>query len=107
MERGKGRGPPILRGHISGAGREIRGTIGAPATAPAATLREGAPAFAGRPRRGLRQKVLVLPTPKLRRNLALLFGVTLLFWLAARLGLVFNDEGYLTPVWPPAAVACV
>jgi len=48
-----------------------------------------------------------LPTLKLRRNLALLFGVTLLFWLAARLGLVFNDDGYLTPVWPPAAVACV
>jgi len=34
-------------------------------------------------------------------------GVTLLFWLAAQLGLVFNDNGYLTPVWPPAAVACV
>jgi PAS domain S-box-containing protein len=48
-----------------------------------------------------------LPSPKLRRNLALLTGVTLLFWLAARLGLVFNDDGYLTPVWPPAAVACV
>ena len=48
-----------------------------------------------------------MPIPKLRRNLALLFGVTLLFWLAARLGLVFNDDGYLTPVWPPAAVACV
>jgi len=48
-----------------------------------------------------------LPTPKFRRNLALLAGVTLLFWLAARLGLVFNDDGYLTPVWPPAAVACV
>ena len=42
-----------------------------------------------------------------RRELALLFGVTLLFWAAARLGLVFNDNGYLTPVWPPAAVACV
>jgi len=36
-----------------------------------------------------------------------MFSVTLLFWLAARLGFVFNDNGYLTPVWPPAAVACV
>jgi len=36
-----------------------------------------------------------------------MLGVTLLFWLAARLGFVFNDNGYLTPVWPPAAVACV
>ena len=36
-----------------------------------------------------------------------MLGVTLLFWLAAQLGLVFNDHGYLTPVWPPAAVACV
>ena len=44
---------------------------------------------------------------KSRRELALLLGVTLLFWLAAKLGLVFNDDGYLTPVWPPAAVACV
>ncbi len=33
--------------------------------------------------------------------------VTLLFWLAARLGFVFDDSAYLTPVWPPAAVACV
>jgi PAS domain S-box-containing protein len=44
---------------------------------------------------------------KSRRELVLLLAVTLLFWLAARLGLVFNDNGYLTPVWPPAAVACV
>ena len=36
-----------------------------------------------------------------------MLGVTLLFWLAARLGFIFNDAGYLTPVWPPAAVACV
>ncbi len=32
--------------------------------------------------------------------------VTGLFWLAAKLGFVFADHGYLTPVWPPAAVAC-
>ncbi|HYP33216.1 MAG TPA: ATP-binding protein [Burkholderiaceae bacterium] len=44
---------------------------------------------------------------KSRRDLVLMFSVTLLFWLAARLGFVFNDNGYLTPVWPPAAVACV
>ena len=44
---------------------------------------------------------------KSRRDLILMLGVTLLFWLAARLGFVFNDNGYLTPVWPPAAVACV
>jgi PAS domain S-box-containing protein len=44
---------------------------------------------------------------KSRRDLFLMLGVTLLFWLAAQLGLVFNDNGYLTPVWPPAAVACV
>ncbi|HEX7686204.1 MAG TPA: hypothetical protein VF453_00795, partial [Burkholderiaceae bacterium] len=42
-----------------------------------------------------------------RRELVLMLVVTLLFWAAARLGLVFNDNGYLTPVWPPAAVACV
>jgi PAS domain S-box-containing protein len=42
-----------------------------------------------------------------RRDLLLLSAVTLLFWAAARLGLVFNHNGYLTPVWPPAAVACV
>jgi PAS domain S-box-containing protein len=44
---------------------------------------------------------------KSRRDLILMLGITLLFWLAARLGFVFNDNGYLTPVWPPAAVACV
>jgi PAS domain S-box-containing protein len=32
--------------------------------------------------------------------------VTVLFWLAAQLGFVFSNYGYLTPVWPPAAVAC-
>ncbi|WP_269533877.1 response regulator [Chitinimonas sp. BJYL2] len=32
--------------------------------------------------------------------------VTLLYWLAAQLGLAFARNGYLTPVWPPAAVAC-
>ncbi len=48
-----------------------------------------------------------LLSKKNRRELALLLGVTLLFWLAAKLGLLFNDNGYLTPVWPPAAVACV
>jgi PAS domain S-box-containing protein len=42
-----------------------------------------------------------------RRELVLMLVVTLLFWVAARVGLVFNDNGYLTPVWPPAAVACV
>ncbi|MEO5685933.1 MAG: ATP-binding protein [Burkholderiaceae bacterium] len=46
-------------------------------------------------------------TQKSRRDLILMLGVTLLFWLSAQLGLVFNDNGYLTPVWPPAAVACV
>jgi PAS domain S-box-containing protein len=45
--------------------------------------------------------------PKTRRDLAVLAGVTLLFWLGARIGLAFNDHDYLTPVWPPAAVACV
>ena len=44
---------------------------------------------------------------KLRRDLILTLGVTLLYWLAAQLGFVFNDNEYLTPVWPPAAVACV
>jgi PAS domain S-box-containing protein len=44
---------------------------------------------------------------KSRRDLILMLGVTLLYWLAARLGFVFNDNGYLTPVWPPAAVGCV
>ncbi len=32
--------------------------------------------------------------------------VTGLFWLAAKLGFVFAGSTYLTPVWPPAAVAC-
>jgi PAS domain S-box-containing protein len=45
-----------------------------------------------------------LPT---RRDIAWFFGVTILFWMSARVGLVFNNNGYLTPVWPPAAVACV
>jgi PAS domain S-box-containing protein len=52
-------------------------------------------------------KAFRLLSQKSRRDLVLMFGVTLLFWLAARLGFVFNDNGYLTPVWPPAAVACV
>ena len=52
-------------------------------------------------------KVPRLLSRKSRRDLSLMLGVTLLFWLAAQLGLVFNDNGYLTPVWPPAAVACV
>ena len=52
-------------------------------------------------------KALRLLPQKFRRDLILMLGVTLLFWLAARLGFVFNDNGYLTPVWPPAAVACV
>ncbi len=42
-----------------------------------------------------------------RRDFGLMVSVTLLYWLAAKVGLVFNDDGYLTPVWPPAAVACV
>ncbi|WP_374357504.1 response regulator, partial [Chitinimonas sp.] len=32
--------------------------------------------------------------------------ITVLFILAAKLGEVFSLHGYLTPVWPPAAVAC-
>jgi PAS domain S-box-containing protein len=52
-------------------------------------------------------KAARLLSRKSRRDLFLMLGVTLLFWLAAQLGLVFNDNGYLTPVWPPAAVACV
>ncbi|MFL6696048.1 MAG: ATP-binding protein [Vitreoscilla sp.] len=52
-------------------------------------------------------KACRLLSRKSRRDLILMLGVTLLFWLAARLGFVFNDSGYLTPVWPPAAVACV
>jgi len=32
--------------------------------------------------------------------------VTVLFWLASKLGFVFSNHGHLTPVWPPAAVAC-
>jgi PAS domain S-box-containing protein len=52
-------------------------------------------------------KVLRVLSRKSRRDLILMLGVTLLFWLAAWLGLVFSDHGYLTPVWPPAAVACV
>ncbi len=36
-----------------------------------------------------------------------MLGVTLLYWLAAWLGDVFSDHGYLTPVWPAAAVGCV
>jgi PAS domain S-box-containing protein len=48
-----------------------------------------------------------LLSQKSRRDLILMLAVTLLFWLAAQLGLVFDGNGYLTPVWPPAAVACV
>jgi PAS domain S-box-containing protein len=50
-----------------------------------------------------------LPTQKFRRDLLQMLGIMLLYWLAARLGFVFamNDKAYLTPVWPPAAVACV
>ncbi len=36
-----------------------------------------------------------------------MLGVTLLYWLAAWLGDIFSDHGYLTPVWPAAAVGCV
>ena len=61
----------------------------------------------GRPLRVLSLKALRLLSQKSRRELILMLGVTLLFWLAARLGFVFGDNGYLTPVWPPAAVACV
>ncbi|MED5619170.1 ATP-binding protein [Ideonella sp. BN130291] len=39
-------------------------------------------------------------------SLRLIAVVTALFWLAAKLGFVFSDNGHLTPVWPPAAVAC-
>ena len=48
-----------------------------------------------------------LLTQKSRRDLILMLGVTLLYWLAAWLGDVFSDHGYLTPVWPAAAVGCV
>ncbi len=48
-----------------------------------------------------------VPSHPFRRESVLALGVTLLFWAAARLGLVFDGHGYLTPVWPPAAVACV
>ena len=40
-----------------------------------------------------------------RPSLRTVLLVTGLFWLAAKLGFVFSDHGYLTPVWPPAAVA--
>ena len=50
---------------------------------------------------------LSLLSQKNRRDLILMLGVTLLFWAAATLGDVFSDSGYLTPVWPAAAVACV
>ena len=50
---------------------------------------------------------LRLLTQKSRRDLILMLGVTLLYWLAAWLGDVFSDHGYLTPVWPAAAVGCV
>jgi len=50
-----------------------------------------------------------LLSQKFRRDLLLMLGVMLLYWLAAKLGFVFalNSNSYLTPVWPPAAVACV
>ncbi|WP_374536682.1 response regulator [Chitinimonas taiwanensis] len=32
--------------------------------------------------------------------------ITAVYWLAAQLGFAFLGQGYLTPVWPPAAVAC-
>ncbi len=48
-----------------------------------------------------------LTTATLRRWFPRMVGVTVLFWLAAQLGFVFATHGYLTPVWPPAAVACV
>jgi len=40
-----------------------------------------------------------------RTSLRTVLLVSGLFWLAAKLGFVFSDHGYLTPVWPPAAVA--
>ncbi|MBV8657841.1 MAG: PAS domain S-box protein, partial [Burkholderiales bacterium] len=40
-----------------------------------------------------------------RRELLQIAGITVLFWLSAQLGFVFANHGYLTPVWPPAAVA--
>jgi hypothetical protein len=42
----------------------------------------------------------------LKTPLRLIAFIAALFWLAAQLGFVFSDAGYLTPVWPPAAVAC-
>ncbi|GAB3266594.1 response regulator [Chitinimonas naiadis] len=41
-----------------------------------------------------------------RLDLLRMLVVTALFWLAAELGRAFITKGYLTPVWPPAAVAC-
>jgi len=54
-------------------------------------------------------KAFRLLSQKFRRDLLLMLGVMLLYWLAAKLGFVFalNSNSYLTPVWPPAAVACV
>ena len=52
-------------------------------------------------------KAPALLTRTSRRELILTLGVMLLYWLAAWLGDVFSDHGYLTPVWPAAAVACV
>ena len=43
--------------------------------------------------------------PPYRPELVRILCVTALFWLAAQLGFVFANHGYLTPVWPPAAVA--
>jgi PAS domain S-box-containing protein len=60
-------------------------------------------------RAGLAFHVIESPTPmSLTRppSLRIAVLVTALFWLAAQLGFVFSNYGYLTPVWPPAAVAC-
>jgi PAS domain S-box-containing protein len=49
----------------------------------------------------------LLTAPSARQWFRRLLGVTLTYWLASQVGFLFADHGYLTPVWPPAAVACV
>jgi PAS domain S-box-containing protein len=44
---------------------------------------------------------------KNRHDFTVLAGVTLVFWLGSRIGLAFTEQDYLTPVWPPAALAVV
>lgn len=42
-----------------------------------------------------------------RRDVLMMLGIAVLYWLGARLGLYFADIGPISLIWPPTGMALV